>query len=108
MLDRRDDEMARAIGSGSDDPRQGEIVGLGPTPGEDDAVFVGDAQGPGHLLSRRLQGLARLAPPGVPRAGVSKPLAEERQHGREDVGMERCGRVVVQIHFHRGAPFRLG
>ena len=108
MLDRRDDEMARATGSGSDDPRQGQIIRLGPTPGENDAVLVGDAQGPRHTLSCGLQGVTRLTPPGVDRTRVPEPLPEEGQHGREDIGVERRGRVVIQIDSHRGAHFRPG
>ena len=96
-----EDHMTTALLLGRGDAHEGQVVGLGPPRGEDDGVLVGRSQGPRDGRPSPLQGLSRLTPPDVERAGIAEPLRQEGRHRRQDLGVERRGGVVIEIHSHR-------
>jgi len=96
--------MLRATGSGTQHPLECQIVGLAPAPREHDAVDVLAAQGIRHGLPCRVYCLPRFPTPRVRGIRIPESFREKRRHGREDVRVQRCRRVVVQVDSHDLQP----
>ena len=92
-----DDPVAGAtLAQGPAGALEGEVVGFGAAPGEDDLRGAG-AEGGGHRLPGLLDG--RLGHPGlgVLPGGVPEGTLEEGQHGLEGLRAQRRRRSVVEV-----------
>jgi len=105
VLDARDDEVPAAGPLPEGQALERQVVRLGPAAREDDRVLVGRAHGVGERAPRLLQRLPGGPPGLVQGAGIPEP-GVRRDHGRQDVGVERRRGVMVQIHVHEIAEDR--
>jgi hypothetical protein len=94
VLDHAGDDAASRACLG--DATDREVVGLRAARGEEHLVGLASNE-PCDLLPRVLHGLSRPQPQRVPARRVAEVLAQVGQHGVDDLGEDRRGRVVIEI-----------
>ena len=94
VLDRARHDVASRPSKGH--ALDGEVVGLGRSAQEHDAVGPAADQAT-HLRARRAERLARLLPETVAGRRVAHPALEERAHHSEDPGVNRGEVGVVEV-----------
>jgi hypothetical protein len=102
VLDGGDNEVPALFQIGQGGAFNGQVVGLGPTRGEDNAVGRG-ANEFGHPGPLFLDGIFNGGRQIINRRRVGEPLLKVREHGFDYFGPGRSGRGMVQIcTLHRG------
>src|SRR5205823_5095723 len=87
-----------------DEALDGLVARLAAAAGEDDLVGLG-AEEVGDLLAGAVDGVMGSLAVGVAAGRVAELLAQVRQHGVEDGGVEGRRRIVVEVNrFHVSCP----
>ena len=106
VLDCGGDDMIAAIFAGAGDTLDGEIVCLCPAARKHDLRGIG-ADEVCHFAPRFFHGLPGLFAQGVSARGIAEGMPQERQHGFEDIRMQRRGRAMVKINGLHANSFRV-
>ena len=104
MLDGAGDNVLVRGGRGARHAENGEIVGLGAAAGEDD-LRRGGVDERGHLAARGFQALLGGLSEMVDAGRVTIHLSEARHHRLEDLRIDRCGGVVIEVEVLHLDPF---
>src|ERR1035437_5264587 len=104
VLDGAGDDVLGRGGRGAGEAEDGEIVGLGAAAGEDDLGGTGIDER-GHLAARGFQALLGGLSEMVDAGRVTIHLSEARHHRLEDLRIDRCGGVVIEVEVLHWNPF---
>ncbi len=101
MFDGGKDDVVALVPASRGYPFKSEIVGFRAARREENFRVSGSYQ-QGHTRARLLDGLEGLLPGRMQALGIAELFSQEREHGLEDLGVQRRGRDMIEINLAHG------